>query len=83
MITRADSLVARHPDSKYVDEALMLKGLALSRLRQCQAAVAPLGRVSLLPADAEVLLHSGTPHGADTSEPPTHLAPDTAVWLRA
>ena len=54
VITRADSLVARHPDSKYVDEALVLKGLALSRLRQCQAAVAPLGRVSLLPADAEV-----------------------------
>ncbi|HEX6670013.1 MAG TPA: hypothetical protein VF061_10660, partial [Gemmatimonadales bacterium] len=54
VITRAESLVARHPDSKYVDEALVLKGLALSRLRQCQAAVAPLGRVSLLPQDAEV-----------------------------
>jgi hypothetical protein len=54
VITRADSLVARHPDSKYVDEALVLKGLALSRLRQCQDAVAPLGRVSLLPADAEL-----------------------------
>jgi alpha-glucosidase len=36
-----------------------------------------------LPADAEVLLHSGTSHGADVSEPPTRLAPDTAVWLRA
>jgi hypothetical protein len=54
VITRAESLVARHPDSKYVDEALVLKGLALSRLRQCQAAVAPLGRVSLLPRDAAV-----------------------------
>ena len=50
VITRAESLVARHPDSKYVDEALVLKGVALSRLNQCDAAVAPLGRVSLLPA---------------------------------
>jgi hypothetical protein len=54
VVTRAESLVARHPESKYVDEALVLKGLALSRLRQCQEAVAPLGRVSQLPADAEV-----------------------------
>ena len=54
VVTRAESLVARHPDSKYVDEALVLKGLALSRLRQCQAAVTPLGRVSQLRADAEV-----------------------------
>ena len=29
VITRAESLVARHPDSKYVDEALVLKGVAL------------------------------------------------------
>jgi tetratricopeptide (TPR) repeat protein len=54
VITRAESLVARHPDSKYVDEALVLKGVALSRLNQCDAAVAPLGRVTLLPPDAEV-----------------------------
>lgn len=54
VVTRAESLVTRHPDSKYVDEALVLKGLALSRLRQCPAAVAPLGHVSMLPDDAEV-----------------------------
>ena len=52
VVTRAESLVTRHPDSKYVDEALVLKGLALSRLRQCPAAVAPLGHVSMLPDDA-------------------------------
>ena len=46
VVTRAESLVARHPDSKYVDEALVLKGVALARLNQCEAAVAPLGRVS-------------------------------------
>ena len=54
VVTRAESLVARHPDSKYVDEALVLKGVALARLNQCEAAVAPLGRVSLLRGDAEV-----------------------------
>ena len=54
VVTRAESLVARHPDSKYVDEALVLKGIALARLNQCEAAVGPLGRVSLLPPKAEV-----------------------------
>jgi tetratricopeptide (TPR) repeat protein len=54
VVTRAESLLARHPDSKYVDEALVLKGIALARLNQCDDAVAPLARVSLLPADAEV-----------------------------
>jgi hypothetical protein len=54
VVTRAETLVTRHPDSKYVDEALVLKGLALSRLNQCHAAVVPLGHVSLLPEDAEV-----------------------------
>jgi outer membrane protein assembly factor BamD (BamD/ComL family) len=46
VITRADTLVARHPDSKYVDEALMLKGTALSRLGQCSNAMGPLSRVT-------------------------------------
>ncbi|HEY7503780.1 MAG TPA: hypothetical protein VH700_06730 [Gemmatimonadales bacterium] len=54
VVVRAETLITRHPDSKYVDEALVLKGLALSRLRQCQVAVAPLGHVSLLPEDSEV-----------------------------
>jgi hypothetical protein len=54
VITRADTLVARHPDSKYVDEALVLKGVALSRLNQCEQAVAPLGRLSLLPPEEDV-----------------------------
>jgi hypothetical protein len=38
VVTRAESLVVRHPDSKYVDEALMLKGTALARLGQCPSA---------------------------------------------
>jgi hypothetical protein len=46
VVTRADSLVVRHPDSKYVDEALMLKGTALARLGQCPSAMEPLSRVT-------------------------------------
>jgi hypothetical protein len=48
VVTRADSLVTRHPDSKYVDEALMLKGTGLARLGQCPTAIAPLSRVTQL-----------------------------------
>lgn len=48
VVTRAESLVTRHPDSKYVDEALMLKGTGLARLGQCPSAIPPLSRVSLL-----------------------------------
>jgi tetratricopeptide (TPR) repeat protein len=48
VITRADSLVVRHPRSKYADEARVLRGLALARLGQCPEAVGPLGNLSLI-----------------------------------
>ncbi|MDQ3139037.1 MAG: hypothetical protein M3Q93_15805, partial [Gemmatimonadota bacterium] len=48
VITRAESLVVRHPRSKYADEANVLRGLALARLDQCPDAVGPLGRGALL-----------------------------------
>ena len=53
VITRADSLVLRHPTSKYADQATVLRGLALARLNQCQEAVGSLGRLSMvdLPTD--------------------------------
>ena len=35
VITRAESLVVRHPRSKYADQANVLRGLALARLGQC------------------------------------------------
>jgi tetratricopeptide (TPR) repeat protein len=40
--------VLRHPRSKYADQATVLRGLALARLNQCQDAVEPLGRLSLV-----------------------------------
>ena len=48
VITRAESLEVRHPRSKYVDQAELLRGLALARLDQCPAAVDPLGRPSVI-----------------------------------
>jgi hypothetical protein len=48
VIPRAESLAVRHPRSKYADEANVLRGLALARLGECPAAVAPLGRLSLI-----------------------------------
>ncbi|HEX6105728.1 MAG TPA: hypothetical protein VFZ26_09105 [Gemmatimonadales bacterium] len=54
VITRAESLVVRHPRSKYVDQALVFKGIALARLGQCPAAVTPLARASVLELEGEV-----------------------------
>ena len=45
--TKAESVVVRHPRSKYAEEAAILKGLALARLGQCEQAIGPLGRVTV------------------------------------
>lgn len=45
--TKAESVVVRHPSSRYAEEAAILRGLALARLGQCEQALAPLGRVAL------------------------------------
>ena len=42
--TRAESVVARHPTSKYAEEAVVLRGVALARLGQCDQALGALGR---------------------------------------
>ncbi len=45
--TKAESVVVRHPKSKYAEEAAILKGLALARLGQCEQALGPLSRVTV------------------------------------
>lgn len=50
VITRAESVVVRHPRSKYAIQATVVRGLAMSRLGQCRDAVGPLGQLSLLPS---------------------------------
>ncbi|MDX6354876.1 MAG: hypothetical protein QOF98_1779, partial [Streptomyces sp.] len=55
VITRTESLVVRHPQSKYATRANVLRGLALARLDQCPAAVGPLGRLSLLTESGDLI----------------------------
>jgi len=45
--TKAESVVVRHPSSKYAEEAAILRGVALARIGQCEQALGPLGRVAV------------------------------------
>ncbi|HJR17671.1 MAG TPA: hypothetical protein VJ808_12515, partial [Gemmatimonadales bacterium] len=45
--TKAESVMVRHPTSKYAEEAAILRGLALARLGQCEQALAPLSRIAV------------------------------------
>ncbi len=52
--TKAESVLVRHPSSKYAEEAAILRGLALARLGQCEPALAPLGRVAVARVSTEL-----------------------------
>jgi len=52
--TKAESVMVRHPKSKYAEEAAILRGLALARLGQCEQALAPLGRVAAAPVGTDL-----------------------------
>lgn len=45
--TKAESVIVRHPTSKYAAEARLLRGVALARLGQCDEALAALGGAAL------------------------------------
>jgi tetratricopeptide (TPR) repeat protein len=45
--TKAESVVVRHPTSKYVEQARVLRGVALARMGQCEEALGPLSRIGL------------------------------------
>lgn len=51
---KAESVVVRHPRSKWADEARLLRGTALARLGDCAGAVRPLERVMLTAKSAEL-----------------------------
>jgi hypothetical protein len=42
--TKAESVVVRHPTSKYAEQASLLQGIALAKLGQCDQALGPLSR---------------------------------------
>ncbi|MFL5515588.1 MAG: hypothetical protein ACJ8DJ_05490, partial [Gemmatimonadales bacterium] len=54
VVTRAESVSVRHPDSKYADQAAVLRGVALARLGQCASAMGPLGHAALLATGTEL-----------------------------
>ncbi len=45
--TKAESVVVRHPRSKYAEEAMILRGLALAQMEQCEQALGPLNRIGV------------------------------------
>ena len=47
VIVKADSVLARHPDSKWADDARLLRGRGLARLGRCEAAIPELTRAQL------------------------------------
>ena len=54
VVTRAESVTVRHPDSKYADQAAVLRGVALARLGQCATAMPALGQATLLATGTEL-----------------------------
>ena len=60
---KAESVLVRHPDSKWSDEARLLRGTALERLRDCDGALPLLEQVMLSPrpefAEPAALLAGG------------------------
>lgn len=45
--TKAESVIVRHPQSKYAEEAAILRGLALAGMGQCEQALSPLSRIAV------------------------------------
>jgi tetratricopeptide (TPR) repeat protein len=52
--TKAESVVVRHPTSKYAERARVLNGIALARLGQCEQAMAPLSRIAVVPMPTDL-----------------------------
>lgn len=89
VITRADTLLVRHPRSKYAGQANVLRGLALARLGQCPAAITPLANLDLLHGSRDLAeeaalalgrcqFESGDPAGAELAFTRVVDSPDSA-----
>jgi hypothetical protein len=66
--TKAESVLVRHPTSKYAREATLLRGIALGRMGQCEQAIALLGEAAFTTRKSdlteEALLAQGRCHVA-------------------
>ncbi len=52
--TRAESVLVRHPNSRYADRARLLQGTALARLNNCDQALQPLETVMVSSRDRDL-----------------------------
>lgn len=52
--TRAESVSVRHPNSRWTDDALLLRGRAMSEIGQCGGAVEPLERARTTSTDRSI-----------------------------
>jgi tetratricopeptide (TPR) repeat protein len=52
--TKAESVMVRHPTSKYAQEAAVLRGVALARLGHCEEALGPLSAANLRGKSSEL-----------------------------
>jgi hypothetical protein len=91
---KAESVVARHPKSGWVDDALTLEGESLVRMGNCSGAALPLGRVLARSSDstlreratlltAECALAAGNPVTAAAQLGPLTSSRDGARRSRA
>src|SRR6476661_7630313 len=53
--TKAESVMVRHPRSKYAEEATVLRGVALARLGQCDQALMALSRIPMESKPSDLL----------------------------
>ena len=53
--TKAESVLVRHPTSKYAQEAGLLRGVALARMGQCDQALGPLSQLAMTSARSDLV----------------------------
>src|SRR5918999_5400456 len=53
--TKAESVLVRHPTSKYAQDAGLLRGIALARLSQCEQALGPLSRLTIARSNSDLV----------------------------
>lgn len=91
---RADSVIVRYPDSKYVDDAQLIRGQAMVSREDCADAIPALEQASLSQDSPEVAqqalillgqcrLQAGNLAGADDAFVSLMASPDSAVRLEA
>lgn len=89
VIVKADSVLARHPDSKWADDARLLRGKGLARLGRCEAAIPELTQARLELSEPDLVevaalelgrceLATGDPAAAEAALEPLQDSADPA-----